>query len=380
MTLRSRLLAGIAFMRAAVASYIALPTVQTANQSGGQKEDPRSADQQHFGNHTRRGVRADTDTRQLHERSLLVGIGSRLQDEEQVTALPFRLASTMSKQKNVSNQTCRSNDVDRPLWHNGDYDARRVLQPTKGLSSLSEKLDSNIRSIMQEWDVLPSAVGQIDFTEYEQDILRYQKQLEAKMIPDAQYMTYQRELDWTMRAMLVDWIIQVHQRFELRPETLFLGVNYIDRFLSCRAVSADRFQLLGAAAVLIAVKYEEGEPLPVATIDLVTSKRYGIEMIQKAERMILTVLQFELGWPGPMVFLRRSLVIEGDDDRIAVLAQYFLEVSLMDERFISDLPSCTAAVSHLLARMMLAGGAWVSTQTPGILVLTVSDRLPRPVH
>lgn len=362
-TLWSRFLAGIAFMRAAVASYVAFPTVQTTNHPGGHEEDPRFADQQQFENHARRGVRADIDIRQLDERILQVRIASRLQDEERVTAFPFRLASTMSKPENVSNQTCRSCHVDRPSWHNDDHDAGCVSRTTQGPSSPSEKLNSNIRSIS------PSAVGQIDFTEYEQDILRYQKQLEAKLIPDAQYMKYQSELNWTMRAMLVDWIIQVHQRFELRPETLFLGVNYIDRFLSCRVVSADRFQLLGAAAVLIAVKYEEGEPIPVATIDLITSKRYGIEMVQKAERMILAVLQFELGWPGPMTFLRRTLVDEGDDDRIAALAQYFLEVSLMDERFISDLPSCTAAVSHLLARMMLASGAWVGTQTTCILVL-----------
>jgi hypothetical protein len=100
-TLWSRLLAGIAFMRAAVASYIALPTVQTTNQSGGQTEDLRSANQQHFGNHARRGVRADTDTdtRQLHERILQVGNGSRLQDEERVTALPFRLRRPCQNKK-----------------------------------------------------------------------------------------------------------------------------------------------------------------------------------------------------------------------------------------------------------------------------------------
>lgn len=224
-----------------------------------------------------------------------------------------------------------------------------------------------------------SAAVQIVFTEYEEDILRYHKQLEAKMLPHAQYMKFQGELNWTMRAMLVDWLVQVHWKLELLPETLFLGVNYVDRFLSCRAVSSNRLQLLGAAAIAIATKYEEGEPIPLANINLITGKRYGIKMIEEAERMILTTLQFELGWPGPMVFLRRSLMIERDDERVIALTQYFLEVTLMDQRFIADLPSRTAAVSHLLARKMLDKGTWVSTQISTNRVLTISDRLPCPV-
>ena len=77
------------------------------------------------------------------------------------------------------------------------------------------------------------------------------------MMPNANYMDYQVEIQWSMRSVLIDWVVQVHYRFSLLPETLFLCVNFIDRFLSCKIISMDRLQLVGATAMLIAAKYEE---------------------------------------------------------------------------------------------------------------------------
>ena len=54
------------------------------------------------------------------------------------------------------------------------------------------------------------------------------------MLPTADYMANQAEIQWSMRSVLMDWLVQVHFRFALLPETLFLCVNLIDRFLSSR--------------------------------------------------------------------------------------------------------------------------------------------------
>jgi len=35
-----------------------------------------------------------------------------------------------------------------------------------------------------------------------------------------------------MRAILIDWLIDVHLKFKLLPETLFMTVNLIDRYLT----------------------------------------------------------------------------------------------------------------------------------------------------
>ncbi len=60
-----------------------------------------------------------------------------------------------------------------------------------------------------------------------------------------------------MRAVLVSWLIEVHMKFKLLPETLFLTVNLIDRYTEKKQVSRTNYQLLGVTAMLIASKYEE---------------------------------------------------------------------------------------------------------------------------
>ena len=71
------------------------------------------------------------------------------------------------------------------------------------------------------------------------------------------YMDSQPEMNEKMRTILVDWLIEVHHRFDLMPETLYLTINIIDRFLSVKAVPRRELQLVGVSALLIASKYEE---------------------------------------------------------------------------------------------------------------------------
>jgi hypothetical protein len=196
--------------------------------------------------------------------------------------------------------------------------------------------------------------------EYGDEIFDYMRQLEVKMLPNAHYMDNQHEIQWSMRSVLMDWLVQVHHRFNLLPETLFLCVNYIDRFLSCKVVSLAKLQLVGATAIFIAAKYEEINCPSVQEIVYMVDGGYTIDEILKAERFMLTMLQFELGWPGPMSFLRRISKADDYDLETRTLAKYFLEVTLMDERFIGSPPSFTAAASHCLSRMMLRKGTWVS--------------------
>ena len=213
--------------------------------------------------------------------------------------------------------------------------------------------------------------------EYGDEIFDYMKQLEVcslfqfqillanklgqvKMLPNAHYMDNQHEIQWSMRAVLMDWLVQVHHRFNLLPETLFLCVNYIDRFLSCKVVSLGKLQLVGATAIFIAAKYEEINCPSVQEIVYMVDGGYTIDEILKAERFMLTMLQFELGWPGPMSFLRRISKADDYDLETRTLAKYFLEVTVMDERFIGSPPSFAAAGSHCLARLMLHKGQWVS--------------------
>lgn len=194
--------------------------------------------------------------------------------------------------------------------------------------------------------------------EYGDEIFEYMRTLEERMRPNPHYMDHQTECQWSMRAVLLDWLVQVHARFTLLPETLFLSVNYIDRFLSTKVVSLAKLQLVGATALFLAAKYEEVNCPSISEIVYMVDNGYSMDEILKAERFMLSMLAFELGWPGPMSFLRRISKADDYDLETRTLAKYFLEVTIMDERFLACPPSSTAAAAHCLARLMLHKGEW----------------------
>ncbi|RPA99851.1 hypothetical protein L873DRAFT_1789312 [Choiromyces venosus 120613-1] len=199
--------------------------------------------------------------------------------------------------------------------------------------------------------------------EYGDEIFAYMRELEAKLLPNAHYMDHQSEIQWSMRAILMDWLVQVHTRFNLLPETLFLTSNYVDRFLSAKVVSLGKLQLVGATALFVAAKYEEINCPSVHEIVYMVDNGYTAEEILKAERFMLSMLHYELGWPGPMSFLRRISKADDYDLETRTLAKYFLEVTVMDERFVGSPPSFLAAGAHCLARHMLKKGEWTPAHT-----------------
>jgi G2/mitotic-specific cyclin 3/4 len=220
----------------------------------------------------------------------------------------------------------------------------------------TEKNRSRDDILDELWDVSMVA-------EYGDDINDYMRDLEIRMLPNPHYMDSQTEIQWSMRSVLMDWLVQVHGRFGLLPETLFLTVNYIDRFLTCKIVSMGKLQLAGATALLIASKYEEINCPSLQDIVYMVDGSYTSEEILKAERYMLSMLSFELGWPGPMSFLRRVSKADDYELETRTLAKYFLELTIMDERFVASPPSYLAAGAHCLSRLILKKGTWTKAHT-----------------
>jgi G2/mitotic-specific cyclin 1/2 len=178
-------------------------------------------------------------------------------------------------------------------------------------------------------------------------------------MPNPNYMAAQRDISWKHRATLNDWLIDIHYKLNLLPETLYLAINLIDRFLSLRIVSLAKLQLVGITGMFIAAKYEEVLPPSVQNYIIMTDNGYKKEEILHAERYMLSVLKFNVQYPNPMNFLRRCSKADNYDIQTRTLAKYFIEISVMDERFISCTPSVIAAAGLYLARKMLRRGAWV---------------------
>ena len=82
--------------------------------------------------------------------------------------------------------------------------------------------------------------------------------LQYKHRPNTLYMEQlQRDINQTMRSILIDWLVEVAEEYKLIPDTLFLAVTLIDRFLSTYACDRVMLQLVGVTCMLIAAKYEE---------------------------------------------------------------------------------------------------------------------------
>ncbi|RKO95997.1 hypothetical protein CAUPRSCDRAFT_3574, partial [Caulochytrium protostelioides] len=195
-------------------------------------------------------------------------------------------------------------------------------------------------------------------SEYVVEIFEYMKTLEMETLPNPHYMDEQKELHWKMRSILIDWLIEVHNKFRLLPETLYLAVNIIDRFLSNRVVSMVKLQLVGVTAMFIAAKYEEVIPPGLQNFTHVADGGYSEEEVLRAERYVLQVLDFGLHYPSPMSFLRRVSKADNYDIHTRTLAKYLMEITLLDHAFLPEPPSKIAAAGLFLARRMLSRGAW----------------------
>lgn len=108
-----------------------------------------------------------------------------------------------------------------------------------------------------------------------------------------------------MRAILIDWLVDVHLKFKLLPESLFLTINLIDRYLSRERVGKEKLQLVGVTCMLIASKYEEIYAPIVSDFVYITDNAYSKEEILRMERKIISTLNFDLQITSSLRFLER---------------------------------------------------------------------------
>ncbi|CZT01620.1 probable G2/mitotic-specific cyclin-B1 [Rhynchosporium agropyri] len=230
------------------------------------------------------------------------------------------------------------------------------VQPEVEEKSIAQEFADGVEDLDREDMDDPLMVA-----EYVVEIFEYLKKLEVDTKPNAEYMEHQEDLEWKMRGILIDWLIEVHTRFHLLPETLFLAVNIIDRFLSTKVVQLDRLQLVGVTAMFIASKYEEVLSPHVANFRHVADDGFSEAEILSAERFVLTALNYDLSYPNPMNFLRRISKADNYDIQTRTLGKYLMEISLLDHRFMEYLPSHIAAAAMFLARTILDRGQWDAT-------------------
>jgi cyclin B len=144
---------------------------------------------------------------------------------------------------------------------------------------------------------------------YAQDMYEHFRHKELETSVRSDYMKNQTFVNERIRSILVDWLVDQHLKFKLVPETLFLTVNLIDRYLVKTDVPRRKFQLVGVTALFIASKYEETFPLPLDLQDLVDicDTAYSRNDILDMEETILNKLEYKISIPSAYAFLARYL-------------------------------------------------------------------------
>ncbi|KAM3743645.1 hypothetical protein ACB098_07G162600 [Castanea mollissima] len=167
------------------------------------------------------------------------------------------------------------------------------------------------------------------------------------------YMAHQFDINKKMRAILIDWLIEVHCKFELMDKTLFLTVNLIDRFLEHQTVLRKKLQLVGLTAMLLACKYEEVSVPIVEDLVMISDKGYTREEFLEMERFMVNTLQFKLSVPTPYVFMRRFLKAAQSDKKLELLSFFIIELCLVEYEMLKFPPSLLAAAAVYTAQCSL---------------------------
>ena len=171
-------------------------------------------------------------------------------------------------------------------------------------------------------------------------------------------MAQQRDINEKMRAILMDWLIDVHMRFKLLDETLFLAVNLIDRYLEKVQIVRQKLQLVGVTAMLIACKYEEIYAPEIKDFVYVTDNAYTRQEILETEGNMVSILEFKLTFTSTFRFLQRYVRVHEVDERAFFLAQYLIELGLGEYRMLKYSPSNIASSALYLACKILKKTAW----------------------
>ncbi|XP_037716295.1 G2/mitotic-specific cyclin-B [Drosophila subpulchrella] len=193
-------------------------------------------------------------------------------------------------------------------------------------------------------------------SEYVNDIYDYLYQVELQQPIHKDHLEGQKEVSHKMRAVLIDWINEVHLQFHLAPETFQLAVAIIDRYLQVvKDTKRTYLQLVGVTALFIATKYEELFPPAIGDFVFITDDTYTTRQIRQMELQIFKAIDCNLSRPLPLHFLRRYSKAAGAEDEHHAMSKYFIELAMVDYDMATYRPSEIAAASLFLSLHLLNG-------------------------
>ncbi|KAH0718305.1 hypothetical protein KY290_014894 [Solanum tuberosum] len=232
------------------------------------------------------------------------------------------------------------------------------LEQTEKVSKGKDQMEVEMEDIFEEAVIDidgDDAKNHLAAVEYVGDLFANYRTMEVYSCASPNYMAQQVDINERMRSILIDWLIEVHHKFELREETLFLTVNLIDRFLEKQGIVRKKLQLVGLVAMLLACKYEEVCAPLVEDLVLISDKAYTRKEVLEMESMMLNTLQFNMSVPTAYVFMRRYLKAAQCDRKLELLSFMLVELCLVEYEMLKFPPSFIAAAAIYTAQTTLYG-------------------------
>ncbi|KAD5960229.1 hypothetical protein E3N88_11701 [Mikania micrantha] len=247
----------------------------------------------------------------------------------------------------IYTEDCCINDVE------DDFNAPMFVQHTEAMLEEIDKMDEDtyeepVLDIDTADEGDPLAV-----VEYIDDIYRNYRKQEISSCVSPSYMSQQHDITDKMRGILIDWLIEVHYKFELMEETLYLTVNLIDRFLERQTVTRKKLQLVGVTAMLLACKYEEVSVPVVDDFIVISDKAYTRSEVLVMEKEMMNTLQFNLSVPTQYVFIKRFLKAAQSYKELELLSFYLIDMCLVEYEMLRFSPSLLAAAAVFTAECTL---------------------------
>ena len=150
-----------------------------------------------------------------------------------------------------------------------------------------------------------------------------------KYRPDPNCFESQIDLTSTMRAMLLNWLLEVCAAFKLSRETYYLSLSTLDRVLSSTSIKQSEFQLIGVTCLYLSVKREEIDNYPIEEFSKLTDKTFTVSQIRQKESEILPLLKWQL-YPSTYFNWLNALMKEWDNFIISVFNETI--VSMKDSQ------------------------------------------------
>ena len=176
------------------------------------------------------------------------------------------------------------------------------LNPQKNKTIIKEEISKNKKEKEKERNPL---IVEEYFDEILYSLLKEETEFISKQLINHNYLINEdNEISPEMRAMVVDWLLEVHQIFHFQEKCLFTTIQIIDKYLSKQNITIEQFQLLALTALNIASKQEEVEyPILDNFITISKNTLTKKEMITM-ENKVLSIIDYEILSPTILDFFQ----------------------------------------------------------------------------